>query len=92
MKFVANHLVNIHNVAAAEAMTLGMKAGLDPHLIYDVIADSAGSSRMFQVRGRMMADGSLVLDLVELVPPIESRVYSTSRAGLDGPKAVSQHE
>jgi L-threonate 2-dehydrogenase len=58
MKFVANHLVNIHNVAAAEAMALGMKAGLDPHLIYDVIADSAGSSRRFQVRGRMMADGS----------------------------------
>jgi putative dehydrogenase len=58
MKFVANHLVNIHNVAAAEAMVLGMKAGLDPHLIYDVIADSAGSSRMFQVRGRMMADGN----------------------------------
>jgi 3-hydroxyisobutyrate dehydrogenase-like beta-hydroxyacid dehydrogenase len=58
MKFVANHLVNIHNVAAAEAMVLGMKAGLDPHLIYEVIADSAGSSRMFQVRGRMMADGN----------------------------------
>ena len=30
MKFVANHLVNIHNVAAAEAMVLGMKAGLEP--------------------------------------------------------------
>jgi 3-hydroxyisobutyrate dehydrogenase-like beta-hydroxyacid dehydrogenase len=58
MKFVANHLVNIHNVAAAEAMVLGMKAGLDPRLIYDVIAESAGSSRMFQVRGRMMAEGN----------------------------------
>lgn len=57
MKFVANLLVNIHNVAAAEAMVLGMKAGLDPHLVYDVIAESAGSSRMFQVRGPMMADG-----------------------------------
>ena len=31
MKFVANHLVAIHNVAAAEAMVLAMKAGLDPH-------------------------------------------------------------
>src|SRR5262249_16546624 len=30
MKFVANLLVAIHNVAAAEAMVLGMKAGLDP--------------------------------------------------------------
>jgi putative dehydrogenase len=57
MKFVANHLVTIHNVAAAEAMVLGMKAGLDPQMIYDVISDSAGSSRMFQVRGPMMVKG-----------------------------------
>ena len=33
MKFVANHLVAIHNVAAAEAMVLAMKAGLDPHKV-----------------------------------------------------------
>lgn len=57
MKFVANHLVTIHNVAAAEAMVLGMKAGLNPQMIYDVISDSAGSSRMFQVRGTMMVQG-----------------------------------
>ena len=30
MKFVANLLVAIHNVASAEAMVLGIKAGLDP--------------------------------------------------------------
>lgn len=56
MKFVANHLIAVHNVAAAEAMVLGMKAKLDPHLIYDVIKDSAGTSRMFQVRAALMAD------------------------------------
>ena len=54
MKFVANHLVAIHNVAAAEAMVLGMKAGLGAELIYKVISDGAGSSRMFEVRGPMM--------------------------------------
>jgi 3-hydroxyisobutyrate dehydrogenase-like beta-hydroxyacid dehydrogenase len=58
MKFVANHLVTIHNTAAAEAMVLGMKSGLDPHLIYDVIGSSAATSRMFQIRGRMMADNN----------------------------------
>jgi 3-hydroxyisobutyrate dehydrogenase len=57
MKFIANHLVTIHNVAAAEAMVLGIKAGLDPQMVYDVISDSAGSSRMFQVRGPMMVRG-----------------------------------
>jgi 3-hydroxyisobutyrate dehydrogenase len=56
MKYIANHLVTIHNVAAAEAIVLGIKAGLDPQLVYDVISDSAGSSRMFQVRGQMMVD------------------------------------
>ena len=54
MKFVANHLVHIHNVATAEAIVLGMKAGLDPALIYDVIRDGAGNSRIFELRGPMM--------------------------------------
>ena len=57
MKFVANHLVAIHNVAAAEALVLGMKAGLDAETIYRVIGDGAGSSRMFEVRGPMMVAG-----------------------------------
>jgi 3-hydroxyisobutyrate dehydrogenase-like beta-hydroxyacid dehydrogenase len=57
MKFVANLLVAIHNVAAAEAFVLGMKAGLDPKTIYQVIGDGAGASRMFQVRGPQMVAG-----------------------------------
>jgi putative dehydrogenase len=57
MKFIANHLVTIHNLAAAEAIVLGEMAGLDPALVFDVIADSAGSSRMFQIRGPMMVKG-----------------------------------
>ena len=56
MKYLANLLVTIHNVSSAEAMVLGMKAGLDPALIYDTLADSAGSSRMFQIRGPLMRD------------------------------------
>ena len=47
---------SIHNVAAAEAMALGMKAGLDPSVLYDTLADSAGTSRMFEVRGPLMRD------------------------------------
>lgn len=57
MKFVANHLVNVHNVAAAEAMVLGMKAGLDPQVIYDVIKEGAGNSRIFELRAPMMVAG-----------------------------------
>ena len=57
VKFVANLLVAIHNVAAAEAMVLAMKAGLDPELVLKVVADGAGASRMLQVRGPMMVKG-----------------------------------
>jgi 3-hydroxyisobutyrate dehydrogenase-like beta-hydroxyacid dehydrogenase len=57
MKFIANLLVAIHNVAAAEAFVLARKAGLDPALMLKVIGDGAGSSRMLQLRGPMMVTG-----------------------------------
>jgi 3-hydroxyisobutyrate dehydrogenase-like beta-hydroxyacid dehydrogenase len=57
MKFVANLLVAIHNVSAAEALVLGMRAGLDPKTVVRVVGDGAGGSRMLQVRGPMMAAG-----------------------------------
>ena len=57
MKYVANLLVAIHNVASAEAMVLGMKAGLPPQLIFDQIRIGAGNSRVFELRGPMMVKG-----------------------------------
>ena len=54
MKFVANLLVAVHNVATAEAIVLGVKAGLDPTRILEVIASGAGTSRIFELRGPMM--------------------------------------
>src|SRR6202790_774305 len=57
VKFVANLLVAIHNVAAAEAIVLAMKSGLDPAMVLKVVADGAGASRMLQVRGPMMVKG-----------------------------------
>ena len=57
MKFVANHLVAIHNVAAAEAMVLAERAGLDPKIVVDLVGPGAGGSRMFQMRAPMMVEG-----------------------------------
>lgn len=54
LKFVANLLVTIHNLSAAEAMVVGEKAGIDLALLYRVISDGAGTSRMFEVRGPLM--------------------------------------
>jgi 3-hydroxyisobutyrate dehydrogenase/glyoxylate/succinic semialdehyde reductase len=57
MKFVANHLVAIHNVATAEAMVLAERAGLDPKIVVDLVGPGAGGSRMFQMRAPMMVEG-----------------------------------
>ena len=56
MKFVANHLVAIHNVATAEAMILAERAGLDPKMVLDMVGPGAGGSRMFQMRAPMMVE------------------------------------
>ena len=57
MKYIANLLVAIHNVASAEALVLGMKAGLPPQLVYDQIKIGAGNSRVFELRAPMMVKG-----------------------------------
>lgn len=54
MKYVANLLVAINNVASAEAMVLGMKAGLDPKVIFDMVTGGAANSRVFELRAPMM--------------------------------------
>jgi L-threonate 2-dehydrogenase len=56
MKFIANHLVAINNVATAEAMVLAQRAGLDPRTVVEMIGPGAGGSRMFQMRAPMMVD------------------------------------
>ena len=54
MKYVANLLVAINNVAAAEAMVLGIKAGLDPQTVLEMVTTGAGNSRVFELRAPMM--------------------------------------
>lgn len=68
MKLVANLLVAIHNVAAAEALDLAVRAGIDPEVLLDALTAGAGSSRMLEHRGPMMlkrdyADASMTVDL-----------------------------
>ena len=55
MKILANYLVHVNTTAAAECMALGQKAGLEPNMIYEVLCKSAGTSKMFEIRGAMMA-------------------------------------
>jgi putative dehydrogenase len=57
MKFVANLLVAIHNVATAEAMVLAKRAGLDLHTVVEAISAGTGASRIFDLRAPLMAEG-----------------------------------
>jgi 3-hydroxyisobutyrate dehydrogenase-like beta-hydroxyacid dehydrogenase len=54
MKYVANLLVAINNVASAEALVLGIKAGLDPQTVFDMVTAGVGNSRVFELRAPMM--------------------------------------
>lgn len=50
MKLVNQTLAGVQIAAAAEAIALGAKAGIDPNRIFEVISSSAGNSWMFQSR------------------------------------------
>jgi putative dehydrogenase len=58
MKYVANLLVAINNVASAEAMVLGLKAGLDAKTVFEMVRSGAGNSRVFELRAPMMVKNS----------------------------------
>lgn len=55
LKMVANYLVAIHNAATAEALILAERAHLNLDLVLAAIGDSAGQSKMWQIRGPRMA-------------------------------------
>ncbi|HVY04372.1 MAG TPA: L-threonate dehydrogenase [Burkholderiales bacterium] len=57
VKMINQLLAGVHIAAAGEAMALGIRAGADPKVIYEVISNSAGSSWMFQNRVPHVLDG-----------------------------------
>ena len=54
VKLIANLLVGLNSAAAAEALNMAKKAGLDPGAVLDILNTSAGASRMLEVRGPMI--------------------------------------
>ena len=50
VKMINQLLAGVHIAAMAEAMALGIRAGCDPNVVYEVISNSAGGSWMFQNR------------------------------------------
>src|SRR6266404_9788879 len=60
MKLVNNMLVQVNTVAVAEAMVLGVKAGLDPKTIYEVVRVSTGASAAWELRVPRILQGDFV--------------------------------
>jgi 3-hydroxyisobutyrate dehydrogenase-like beta-hydroxyacid dehydrogenase len=50
MKVVHQLLAGVHIAVAAEAMALGIKSGLDPQTLFEIVTGAAGNSWMFQNR------------------------------------------
>lgn len=57
VKMINQLLAGVHIAAAAEALTLAAREGLDVAQVYDVIRVSAGNSWMFENRGKHIVDG-----------------------------------
>ena len=74
MKLVNNMLVQVNLVAVAEALVMGVKAGLDPRTIYEVVKVSPGTSSAFERRvpkilARDFAPGGTIDVRVAVRPP-----------------------
>jgi len=66
LKYVANLMVTIHTLAAAEAVALAEKAGLDPVQVIEWLKGSGATSKMLEVRGAVMADGSYATPMMKV--------------------------
>ncbi len=79
LKLLANHLVGLHSLVAAEVLMLAEAAGLDTALALEALNESAGGSKMLKLRGELMLrrtyypptasidiivkDGALIMDM-----------------------------
>ena len=55
-KLATNLLVGLNTAALAEALVLGVKGGLAPQALLDILKDSAAASKMVDVRGPLMVE------------------------------------
>jgi 3-hydroxyisobutyrate dehydrogenase-like beta-hydroxyacid dehydrogenase len=61
LKVAINHTLHINHAAAIEGMVLGLKAGLDPGILYEVMSSGGASSDQLTSRGREMVMGKFPL-------------------------------
>jgi len=94
VKVVNQHLAAVHIVAAAEALALAERLGLDPALVLDVVGGGAAASFMLGDRGpRMLADDPPVLSQVGIFVKDTGLVAEAAEAaGIDLPVLQAARE
>jgi 3-hydroxyisobutyrate dehydrogenase len=81
VKIINQLLAGVHIAAAAEAMALGLRAGVDPAALYEVITHSAGNSWMFENRmAHVLAGDYTPLSAVDIFVKDLGLVLDTARA------------
>jgi 3-hydroxyisobutyrate dehydrogenase len=81
VKIINQLLAGVHIAAAAEAMALGLREGVDPAALYEVITHSAGSSWMFENRmAHVLAADYTPLSAVDIFVKDLGLVLDTARA------------
>lgn len=81
VKVINQLLAGVHIAAAAEAMALGLREGVDPNALYDVITHSAGNSWMFENRmAHVLAGDYTPLSAVDIFVKDLGLVLDTARA------------
>lgn len=94
MKIVHQLLAGVHIAAAAEAMAFGMRMGLNPQNIYDVVTNAAGNSWMFENRmAHVLAADYTPLSAVDIfVKDLGLVLDSTRKVTFPAPLAAAAHQ
>jgi 3-hydroxyisobutyrate dehydrogenase len=81
VKIINQLLAGVHIAAAAEAMALGLREGVDPAALYEVITHSAGNSWMFENRmAHVLAGDYTPLSAVDIFVKDLGLVLDVARA------------
>ncbi len=81
VKIINQLLAGVHIAAAAEAMALGLREGVDPQALYEVITHSAGNSWMFENRmAHVLAGDYTPLSAVDIFVKDLGLVLDSARA------------
>jgi 3-hydroxyisobutyrate dehydrogenase len=95
MKYIANLLLAVHTVAAAEAMALARRSGLDLELVQKTLDNSIASSAIWKQRGPVMAERTWSPapgPISTLLPILEQIEAHAAQAGLSAPVFAAAKE